>query len=144
MKIRIGKNGFTLIEILITVVLLEIIAITTTTILFQLNKINIKTSKTYEINQVAHSYMEEIKCNHLTIDDKNYSIEELQNKEINFFKDQYQIILTVSNDSYNGLYNVILQIKDKNNNICILESYINFLEETCYDELSIEEKDLNQ
>ncbi|QXM06008.1 type IV pilus modification PilV family protein [Crassaminicella indica] len=142
MKICINQKGFTLIEILIAVVILELITIATATIFLHINKTNIKASKNYEMIKIAQIYMEEIKCNHIAVGNKYYSIEALEDKEIKFQKVPYAIILKIHHTHYDGLYKVNIEVKDKKNNIYILENYINTLKNDCYDEISIKKEEL--
>lgn len=147
------KKGFTLMEVLIGIAILEILIVTTTTILFQINKINRKTSTSYECIKVAQSYMEEIK-NNIMINGEPY-LTELTHK--NTYENSDNLLLLDSSYtmklkvkrihqdhdiSSNNLYLVSIYYKDKSNKLCILECYINSKEEPDHEylELPVSEK----
>jgi prepilin-type N-terminal cleavage/methylation domain-containing protein len=158
MKIYINKKGFTLIEVLIGIVILEILIITTTTILFQVNKINRKTSTTYESIKIAQRYMEEIKNRNIKINGEHYSLKELaelthkNTNDLLTLDSSYNMKLRVTSIhqgnhiSSSNFYLVTISYKDENNKTNMLENYINPLEESYHEylEIPISEKDFIQ
>jgi prepilin-type N-terminal cleavage/methylation domain-containing protein len=158
MKIYMNKKGFTLMEVLIGIAILEILIVTTTTILFQINKINKKTSTNYECIKVAQSYMEEIKNNNIMVNGEQYSLKELTElTHKNTYENSDNLLLLDSSYtmklkvkrihqdhdiSSNNLYLVSICYKDKSHKLCILESYINAIEKPYHEylELPISEK----
>ncbi|TCO79177.1 type II secretion system protein [Marinisporobacter balticus] len=145
MKRSRNENGFTLVEILIAVAILQLMVMSTSTALLQLNKIHKKTTKIYEMNKIAQSYMEEIKCLNVTIDNKIYGIEELLDKEIKCLKSNYEINIKVHKEINQEIYSAVLEIRDEYDETCILTSYINGGKAPYYDaynELTIEDEEL--